>query len=462
MKRLPKHVDLLYHRRQVTTVNLKPLISGHPMNGSHVWYHLFPLGFLEAEQVNPAPGGEGDELTHRLPELVGWLDYLVDLGVTGVLLGPVFESETHGYDTVDPLRIDRRLGDEADLVVLVEECHRRSLSVGLDAVLHHVGRRHPHFQDVLAQGEQSPFCDWFEIDFNCPGHDGFAYANFEGHGQLVKLNHANPQVLNWAVGFASYWIERGIDAYRLDAAYALPTEFVSVFADRVRGLRSDLFLVGEVIHGNYGRTARRMQLSSVTQYELWKAMWSSLKEGNFFELAHALERHADFCERFQPWNFLGNHDTTRIATQLKDKRHWDHALVLLQTLPGVPAVYAGDEQAARGRKYDREGGDAKVRTPPPQKPAELSGEGRARYELHQQLIAARRQRPWLASGKIRVVELQNRLLSYEVRGEEASLFVALSTEDDTANIRLPSGLIPVAGHADTHLPPHGWGVWASG
>lgn len=431
------------------------------MTAPDVWYHLFPLGFLEAEEKNPDPGGAEAAVTHRLPELVEWLDYLVDLGVTGVLLGPVFESETHGYDTVDPLRIDRRLGDEADLVALVEECHRRSLAVGLDAVLHHVGRRHPHFQDVLARGEQSPYCDWFEIDFSRPGHDGFAYANFEGHGELVKLNHANPRVLDWAVDFASYWIERGIDAYRLDAAYALPTEFVSAFADRLRDVRSDLFLVGEVIHGDYSRIARRGRLSSVTQYELWKAVWSSLKEGNFFELAHALERHAGFCERFRPWNFLGNHDTTRIATQLEDQRLLDHALVLLLTLPGVPAVYAGDEQSARGRKYDREGGDAEVRRRPPQKPGELSDEPLAMYQLHRQMIALRRQRPWLAAGNVRVVELQNRLITYEVHGDGASVFVALSTEGSSTSVQLPSGLSPVAGHLDPHLPPYGWGVWAS-
>ncbi|MEQ8848141.1 alpha-amylase family glycosyl hydrolase [Botrimarina sp.] len=431
------------------------------MSDCDVWYHLFPLGFLEAEEANPDPGGEHRAVTHRLPALVGWLDYLVGLGVTGVLLGPVFESETHGYDTVDPLRVDRRLGDEADLVALFEECHRRSLKVGLDAVLHHVGRRHPHFQDVLARGEQSAFRDWFEIDFGRPGHDGFAYTNFEGHGQLVKLNHANPLVLDWAVDFANYWTQRGVDAYRLDAAYALPVDFVAAFAERVRAARPDLFLVGEVIHGDYSQIAQDARLESVTQYELWKAMWSSLNDGNFFELAHALERQAGFCERFTPWTFVGNHDTTRIATRLDDKRHLDLALALLFTLPGVPAVYAGDEQAARGRKFDRPGGDARIRRPPPEAPGQLSGERLASYLRHQELIAARRQRPWLAEGEVRVVGLENRLMTYEVRNDGASVFVALSTEDHPVSLQLPPGLNHAAGHGDSHLPPHGWGVWAS-
>src|SRR6476620_264328 len=99
-----------------------------------VWYHLYPLGFLGAEPENSAPDAGGGSVTHRLPELVDWLDYLVELGITGLLLGPVFESETHGYDVVDPYRVDRRLGSEADLTLLIDECHRRSLRVALDAV----------------------------------------------------------------------------------------------------------------------------------------------------------------------------------------------------------------------------------------------------------------------------------------------------------------------------------------
>src|SRR4051795_5315251 len=118
------------------------------MHEGEVWYHVYPLGFLAAEPENSAPGDDGRAIASRLPQLVNWLDYLVELGVTGLLLGPVFESETHGYDVIDPFRVDRRLGTEEDLVRLVDECHRRSLRVALDGVFHHVGRGHAHFRDV--------------------------------------------------------------------------------------------------------------------------------------------------------------------------------------------------------------------------------------------------------------------------------------------------------------------------
>ena len=77
------------------------------MSASDVWYHVYPLGFLGAELENSPPGAGSGLVVHRLPQLVDWVDYLVELGITALLLGPVFESETQGYDVVDPFSVDR-------------------------------------------------------------------------------------------------------------------------------------------------------------------------------------------------------------------------------------------------------------------------------------------------------------------------------------------------------------------
>ena len=131
----------------------------------------------------------------------------------------------------------------------------------------------------------------------------------------------------------------------------------------------EAYLVGEVIHGDYVRPSRNGGLDSVTQYELWKAIWSSLNDRNFFELAWALERHDDFAAVFLPQTFVGNHDVTRLASRLDDARHLPHALAVLFTMAGSPSVYAGDEQGFRGVKYDRPGGDAEIRPEFPATPA---------------------------------------------------------------------------------------------
>ena len=423
-----------------------------------VWYHLYPLGFLEAEASNSSPGAPDGEVTHRLPAIGDWLDELADLGIGGLQLGPVFESETHGYDVVDATRIDRRLGDADDLHRLVTACHDRGLAVLLDGVFNHVGRAHPAYQRVVAEREHAATAGWFHLDFSRPGPDGFRYRNFEGHDRLVALDHDNPEVLDWAVDIASRWLDLGVDGWRLDAAYEVPTRFWAAFAERVRDRHPDAYLVGEVIRGDFERFVDEGRLDSVTQYELWKAIYSSLNDGNFFELQHALTRHQELVRDFAPWTFLGNHDTTRIATQLDDWRHGAHALTLLLMLPGTPAIYAGDEQAAQGTKRHEVGGDDEIRRPPPHRPGQLPDDARGMRDLHQQLIGIRRDRPWLARADLEVVDLENESIVIDVCGNaHHRLRIALNV--GTRPIRVTSrGFRRLAGQDGPQLPPHGWTV----
>src|SRR6185312_15118312 len=125
----------------------------------------------------------------------------------------------------------------------------------------------------------------------------------------------------------------------------------------------------------YAGYVTKSGLDSVTQYELWKAIWSSLNDGNFFELAYALERHDALLDTFVPQTFVGNHDVTRLATRLDDERHLGHALAILFTVAGVPSVYYGDEQAFQGLKEERAGGDDAIRPAFPAEPGGLAPYG---------------------------------------------------------------------------------------
>jgi cyclomaltodextrinase len=416
-----------------------------------VWYHLFPLGALGAERHNPSPGAPGGTVEHRLRALVPRLDELADLGVGGLLLGPVFESGSHGYDTVDPFRIDRRLGDEADLRALADACHERGVALGLDGVFHHVGRGHPRFREVLADGPASPSARWFHIDPAAPGPDGFGYADFEGHAQLVKLNHQAPEVQAWAADVVRFWQDRGVDAWRIDAAYALRPDFLAGLGAAARAHKPGTVLVGEVIHGNYGLFGRAARLDAVTQYELWKAVWSSLNDRNLFELAHALERHGHFAAEVRPWTFVGNHDTTRLASRLDDPRHVGHAVALLLTLPGTPAIYAGDEVGATGVKRDEEWGDDDVRRPVPALPPD--GPGRELWDLHRRLIAVRRAHPWLATATVAVEELANEHATIRLHAGDRAVRLTLVLGDGPTSA--PAGTV-LAGSDGPSVPSHAW------
>ncbi|MCF6734937.1 alpha-amylase family protein [Blastococcus sp. KM273129] len=436
-----------------------------------LWWHVYPLGFVGAEPAS-APG---QPVRHRLRQLLPWLDHAVELGASGLALGPVFASETHGYDTTDHLRIDPRLGDDADFDALVAACRARGLRLLLDGVFNHVGRGHPAFQRVLAEGPAAATAGWFRLRWPGgteawrPGTEP-AYDDFEGHSALVALDHRSPDVVDHVSGVMVHWLDRGADGWRLDAAYAVPTAFWAQVAGRVRARHPGAYLMGEVIHGDQRRFVAESGLDAVTQYELWKAIWSSLNDRNFFELDAALTRHDDVLGRFVPYTFVGNHDVTRIASRLGDERHLAHALVVLLTTGGTPSVYAGDEHAFRGVKEDRAGGDDAVRPAFPAAPGELSPLGLPVYHLHQQLIGLRRRHRWLHTARTTTLHLANEQVVYEAREGAGRLVLALSVSDGPSELPAPGAVGVLAGRADVlapgspgaraRLPGHGWAVLA--
>lgn len=405
-----------------------------------VWWHVYPLGFVGAE-TGPGQGVRDGDIRHRLDHLSEWLDYVVELGANGLLLGPIFSSEDHGYDTVDHYRIDPRLGDEDDFSSLVEQCRARGLRLVLDGVFNHVGRSFPAAADVLARGAESRYRDWFRYVDEARTQ----LAGFEGHENLVLLDHDNPEVVEHVVGVLRYWLDRGVDGWRFDAAYALPLPFLDAVCSAARATHPDAWLLGEVIHGDYPRWVREGGLDSVTQYELWKAIWSSLRDGNFFELAWALDRHATVLEELLPYTFLGNHDVTRLASVLDDHRLLGHALAILLTVGGIPGVYYGDEQALRGVKEDRVGGDDEIRPAFPRRPDELPASGWSTHRLHQHLIGLRRRHPWLVRAAPAVLHLANEQLAYRLadpHGRE-SLLVLLNVAEEP--FAFPLGEMGAAG-----------------
>jgi len=338
-------------------------------------YHLHALG---------AAGDAG------LPAITSWIERVAALGCGGVLLTPIHESSTHGYDTIDACALDPRLGSDADLDALVDACRARDLRVVLDGVFNHVGRA---FRRT----------DWL------------SGRSWEGHDELAELDHGNPEVLTWAVDVARHWLDRGADGWRLDVAYTIPRPFLRSFTEQVRATHPEALLFGEMIHGDYASFVADTGLHGVTQYELFKAIWSSFNDGNCWELAHALERHGEFSARFAPITFLGNHDVTRIRSNLQDERHLEHALAVLFTVPGVPCTYYGDELGWTGVKEDRAGGDDAIRQPLPQ---DASGEVDGRFA---EWIAFRRHRPELTTSRIEVLDKTNRTIRYRTGDVTVSL-----------------------------------------
>jgi cyclomaltodextrinase len=432
-----------------------------------VWWHVYPLGFAGAEK-EALPAAAPAE--HRLRNLIPWLDYVVELGASGVALGPVFASETHGYDTTDYFRVDPRLGDGADFDDLIQEAHSRGLRIILDGVFNHVGRSFPPFQDALAHGPTAPTASWFRISWPQDGSSPEPnYEDFEGHHHLVALNHDEPAVADFVAAVMKHWLGRGADGWRLDAAYAVPSAFWATVLASVRAEYPEAYFVGEYIHGDYAAEVKNGTLDSATQYELWKAVWSSLNDSNFYELASAFERHNTFLDGFAPLTFVGNHDVTRIASKLLDPELLPHALVVLFAVGGTPSVYYGDEQAYRGIKEDRAGGDDDIRPAFPADPSALSPLGKDIYRLHQELIGVRRRHTWLHTARTKVLSLSNEHIVFESTAENQALVVALNLGTQPAQLKVPptasvllSGNGYFADNKNLSLPARGWAVLSPG
>ncbi len=260
--------------------------------------HVYPLGAVGAD-VRPGTPVDGRPVDHRLRRLVPWLDHVVDLGLNGLVLGPVFASSTHGYDTVDHFRVDPRLGTTATST----RSSPPPTSAGPGGARRRLQPRRSRAPGVPRaleeQGPDAPTVDLFAVErTGWQAGDPVPVGDFEGHDILVALDHEGRAAEDLVVEVMTHWLGRGIDGWRLDAAYAVPPAFWARVLPRVRERFPDAWFSGEVIHGDAAAIVEASTMDSTTQYELWQAVWHGIADRNCFELAHAVERHDALLETF--------------------------------------------------------------------------------------------------------------------------------------------------------------------
>ena len=315
------------------------------------------------------------------------LDYLKELGVTVIYLNPIFEAySNHRYDTGDYLKIDQQLGTEEDLDRLVSEAKKRGIRIILDAVLNHTGsdsryfNRYGHYDSVGAfQSQQSPYYEWYRFR-SYPE----SYESWWGIDTLPNVNEQSPSYQNFVFGengVLKTWLRHGVSGYRLDVADELPDFFLQKLRTAVKEETPDAVVIGEVWEDASNKIAyseRRQylqgyELDSVMNYPLKDAIISYVQSGNTSQLRETLYMLIDNYPKQTLdclMNILGTHDTPRILTVLGGKtcankdemavtsmdekevsaarKKLKMAAVLQFTLPGVPCIYYGDENAMQG------------------------------------------------------------------------------------------------------------------
>ena len=325
-----------------------------------VFYQIYPLGFCGA------PFENDEVLTHRIKKVENWIFHIKRLGANAIYFSPIFESDTHGYNTKDYRIIDKRLGTNEDFKIIFDKLHEEGIKVVLDGVFNHVGRGFWAFQDVVRNRENSRYLSWFHIDLNGNSNynDGLWYEGWEGNFDLVRLNLQNEEVIQHLLESVKGWIDEfNIDGLRLDVAYCLDYNFVKRLRNHCDALKEDFFLLGEMLHGDYKQMVNDEMLHSATNYECYKGLFSSFNSMNMFEITHSLLR------QFGPENwtlyrgkhllsFVDNHDVSRIASNLSNSAHLPLIYAMCFGMPGIPCIYYGSEW---GAKADKSEGDQALR-----------------------------------------------------------------------------------------------------
>ena len=395
-----------------------------------VFYQIYPIGFCGAPRENDGV------LERRILKVVDWIPHLMRLGCNAVYFSPVFESDKHGYDTRDYQKIDVRLGTNEDFANVCAALHEAGIRVVLDGVFNHVGRGFWAFQDVLEKREQSRYKDWFFINFG--GNDAYGdnlwYEGWEGHYDLVKLNLHNPEVVQHLFESIRLWTEQfDIDGLRLDVAYLLDEGFLRQLRSFCDSLKPDFLLLGEILGGDYKRIVNPDMLESCTNYECQKGLYSSFNDLNLFEINYSLNRQfgeGGIYQNTHLLSFADNHDVTRVATILKDKRHLPALYGILFGMPGIPCVYYGSEWGAIGDKHD--GDDALRMSYPEPEWNELTALISRLAELHRKQKA-------LQYGGYRQVFLTNRQLVFERACDGEKIWVAVNADECDFDVPLNGG-----------------------
>jgi cyclomaltodextrinase len=406
-----------------------------------VWYQIFTERFANGDQCNDPIGtlpwgSEQPEYNNffggDLRGVIEHLDYLEELGITGIYFTPIFKATSnHKYDTIDYYEIDPQFGTKETLKELVKQCHQRGIRVMLDAVFNHCGFYFEPFQDVLKHGEKSKYKDWFHIrEFPIkteplPNYDTFAFTHM-----MPKLNTEHSEVKDYLLGVARYWIEEcDIDGWRLDVANEVDHVFWREFRMVVKATKPDAYILGEIMHDSLP-WLQGDQFDAVMNYpfsnyvlDYFAREKSTLEQfrNDIEELLHAYPSHVHEVA----FNLLGSHDTARILRIAGDDKDKLNLLFLFQlTFSGSPCIYYGDEIGMTGD------GDPDCRRCMVWNNKEQDKE---LFEFVKKLIDLRKSHPALKEGEI-IFHKCDDLLIYEKTLEDETFYILVNNDKHAQDV----------------------------
>ena len=362
------------------------------------------------------------------------LPYLQELGITCIYMTPIFAAHCwHKYDSVDYFQIDPCFGTKEAFRQLVDDCHEKGIRVILDGVFNHCGPGFFAFQDLLKNGENSRYRDWFYVkEFPIkggprPNYECFAYVDF-----MPKLNTGNPEVAKYLLDVGTYWIrEFGIDGWRLDVANEIDHNFWREYRKAIRAVKDDAVLIGEIWDDSRS-FLEGDQFDSVMNYNLTFAIIDAIAKGEltakeFAErVSYLLMRYQEPIQQAQ-MNLIDSHDIPRFLSQADGNRDkLKMAALFLLTHVGTPMVFYGDEQGLSGWheiEYRR--------------PMDWSLSDTEMFGFYQKAIQLRQQYMDAILTGYRIFHADAEVLAYGCEKDSSGFLVAMNLSDDTQHRTVP-------------------------
>lgn len=411
-----------------------------------VFYQIMPERFANGDPSNDPdhtqPWGGSPAVDNffggDLQGVLDNLDYLTDLGVNAIYFTPLFASPSnHKYDTVDYKMVDPHLGDNELLKRVVEACHSRGIRVVLDAVFNHCSEQFPPFQDVLHHGTNSKYADWFHInEFPAQIKDGIpTYDTFGFFGNMPKFNTANPEVKEYLLGVAEYWIkEIKLDGWRLDVANEIDHHFWRDFRKIVKTANPEAYIIGEVWSDSLTWLLGD-QFDSVMNYPFADKVlefFNGGMDGYSFsnEMGSLIMRYPQQTNEVI-FNMLCSHDTPRLLTRVgNDKRKLKLCVVFLFTYIGTPCIFYGDEIGMNGE------GDPDCRKCMEWDPKK---QDRELYDFYKIMIELRRQHGALRHGRFRFLQANSNdpCIVYERMDDEMHFTIWMNNTEQQCTLSHP-------------------------
>jgi glycosidase len=428
-----------------------------------VFYQIFPDRFALSPSV-PKPSvlepwdAPPTVYGYKGGDLVGVaerMDYLVDLGINAIYFTPVFTSAAnHRYHTHDYLSIDPILGGNAAFKTMLDAAHARGIRVVLDGVFNHASRGFYQFNHTLENGAASPYLDWFHFKALPPNaydiHRPPGYEAWWGYHALPKFNTDTPAVREFIFQVAEYWLQQGIDGWRLDVPGEIRDDsFWQEFRRRVKAVNPEAYIVGEIwedgrhwLQGDqFDATMNYLFGERVIAFTIGSHLDKALVRDQGWNPTHALDGSGfaqaiaqllDFYPREiteVQLNLLDSHDTARFLSMARgDVTALRLATLFQMCYPGAPSIYYGDEIGLEGRR------DPDCRRSFPWDESAWNHELRAFFK---QAIAMRHAHPALRTGTYAGIYAHNGVYAFARELGDDYVLVVLNSARSKRTLHLP-------------------------